>query len=441
MTGKGGEDMKCLRHSIIFLVMVTLVLTCSLTKVLAAEQNIRVGLWTRQSSIMVSSDKLFLIKDPGTNDTFGKYNAGDKVLITQKNGRLYINNLPAKSMVLSVQPSDDDGRTVVNKKTYRGRILIKKMTDGITVINDLPLEQYLYSVVATEMPATWPVEALKAQAVTARSYALYSLNRHENEGFDVCALAHCQAYGGSNVENDIVQKAVDDTRGQVLLYAHKPIFAAFHASSGGNTENSEDVWGTYLPYLRAVKDYDQNSPNYHWSLQMTPVELSGKLNQYGYDIGTLQSVTLSALNSGGQVDRSKNGAVKTVVFSGDKNIARLTGNEVRRVLGLKSTKFAIDVIIPSPKKINVPIDQYSGYSKDIDVELPDYKVPKIKTGANNNIHPITNRSGEVIKIDGYGSGHRVGMSQWGAKTLAEQGYDYQTILYTYYSEVSIGNWY
>ncbi|MDQ0204846.1 SpoIID/LytB domain-containing protein [Pectinatus haikarae] len=431
--------MKCLKMIVRFLLITIAVSISSSTSVLAAEANIRVGLWTGQSSIMISANKVFSVKDPGTNDIFGKYNAGEKILVTQKNGRLYINNLPAKSMVLSVQAEGEDGRTEVNKKAYRGRILIKKAAEGMTVVNDLPLEQYLYSVVPEEMPSTWPAEALKAQAVAARSYALYSLNRHENEGFDVCALAHCQVYGGSNVENDIAKKAVDDTRGQVLVYAHKPIFAAFHASSGGNTENSEDIWGTYIPYLRSVKDYDRKSPAYHWTLQISPTDLSEKLRQYGYDIGNLQTVTLSGFGSG-QSDRSENGAVKTVIFSGDKSIVKLTGSEVRRVMGLKSTKFAIDVIIPSPKKINVTIDQYSGYSKDIDVDLPDYKVPKMMTGAGN-IHPITNRSGEVVEIEGYGSGHRVGMSQWGAKALSEQGYDYQAILYAYYSDVSIEDWY
>jgi stage II sporulation protein D len=289
------------------------------------------------------------------------------------------------------------------------------------------------------MPSSWPIEALKAQAVAARSYAIYSMNRHEAEGYDVCALTHCQVYGGSNVENEIAAKAVDATRGQVLLYDHKPIFAAFHASSGGSTENSEDVWGTFIPYLRSVTDYDQNSPDYHWMVQFTPADLSQLLSQYGYNIGTLQSITLSDFNSG-QSDRSVGGAVKEVVFSGSQNTVELTGSKVRSILGLKSTKFAIGVFVPLPKKIDVAIARNSGYNKSIDVNLPDYQVPKMMTGSKN-IHLITDSNEEIIKVEGYGSGHRVGMSQWGAKALAEQGYDYQSILYTYYTEVSIGNWY
>ncbi|WP_196595367.1 SpoIID/LytB domain-containing protein [Pectinatus frisingensis] len=425
------------KHLIMGLILVLLMGIQSRT--FAAQPNIRVGLWTQQTNVTVSANEVFEIRDPGTNDRFGKFTTGTRVLITQKNNRLYVNDLPVKSIVLSVQAIDENGRVEVNNKAYRGKILIKKMDNGMTVINDLPLEQYLYSVVPEEMPSSWPIEALKAQAVAARSYAIYSMNRHEAEGYDVCALTHCQVYGGSNVENEIAAKAVDATRGQVLLYDHKPIFAAFHASSGGSTENSEDVWGTFIPYLRSVTDYDQNSPDYHWMVQFTPADLSQLLSQYGYNIGTLQSITLSDFNSG-QSDRSVGGAVKEVVFSGSQNTVELTGSKVRSILGLKSTKFAIGVFVPLPKKIDVAIARNSGYNKSIDVNLPDYQVPKMMTGSKN-IHLITDSNEEIIKVEGYGSGHRVGMSQWGAKALAEQGYDYQSILYTYYTEVSIGNWY
>ncbi len=430
--------MQYVRKIVLCFVMAVITLGIPITA-FAAEPNIRVGLWTRQASILVSSNEAFVIKDPGTSDNINRFGAEAKVLITQKDNRLYVNNQPVKGMVLAVQPENKDGRTIVNKKTYRGTILIKKTANGMTVINDLPLEQYLYSVVPEEMPSSWPIEALKAQAVAARSYALYNLNRHEDEGFDVCASVHCQVYDGSNVETDIATKAVDDTRGQAALYGHKPILAAFHESSGGSTENSEDVWGTFIPYLRSVVDFDQKSPDYHWTLQITPSDLSQKLSQNGYDIGTLRSITLSGFESG-QPDRSPGGSVKEVIFSGDKNIVKLTGSAVRKILGLKSTKFAVNVIVPSPKTINVTIDPYSGYSKDIAVDLPDYQVPKMMTGAQN-IHALTNNAGETIQIDGYGAGHRVGMSQWGAKALAEQGYNYQSILYTYYTEISIGNWY
>lgn len=425
------------KHLIMGLILVLLMGIQSRT--FAAQPNIRVGLWTQQTNVTVSANEVFEIRDPGTNDRFGKFTTGTRVLITQKNNRLYVNDLPVKSIVLSVQAIDENGRVEVNNKAYRGKILIKKMDNGMTVINDLPLEQYLYSVVPEEMPSSWPIEALKAQAVAARSYAIYSMNRHEAEGYDVCALTHCQVYGGSNVENEIAAKAVDATRGQVLLYDHKPIFAAFHASSGGSTGNSEDVWGTFIPYLRSVTDYDQNSPDYHWMVQFTPADLSQLLSQYGYNIGTLQSITLSDFNSG-QSDRSVGGAVKEVVFSGSQNTVELTGSKVRSILGLKSTKFAIGVFVPLPKKIDVAIARNSGYNKSIDVNLPDYQVPKMMTGSKN-IHLITDSNEEIIKVEGYGSGHRVGMSQWGAKALAEQGYDYQSILYTYYTEVSIGNWY
>ncbi|WP_196593766.1 SpoIID/LytB domain-containing protein [Pectinatus sottacetonis] len=426
------------RKYVVMVVAFVITAASSLT-VSAAEPNIRVGIWINQSSVLVSNNAVFTIKDPGTNDVYGKFDAGDKVLITQKNNRLYINKLPVKSMVISISSVEKESRTQVNGKTYRGIILIKRAVKGMTVINYLPLEQYLYSVVPQEMPSSWPMAALKAQAVAARTYALYSMHRHENEGFDVCAMIHCQIYGGSGVENEIAKQAVDETRGKVIFYEHKPIFAAFHASSGGKTESSRDIWGTPVPYLKSVTDYDQKSPDYHWQIKMTPENLSEKLARNGYDIGKIKSVTLSAFGSGSE-DRSPAGAVKTVIFTGDKDTVKLTGREVRHLLGLKSSKFAISVIVQSPKKLKVTIDKYSGYGKDIAVALPDYQVPNSITGPKS-IHRITGHGGELVLIDGYGAGHRVGMSQWGAKALADKGYDYQKIIYTYYTDVSIGNMY
>lgn len=429
--------MRCKKSIIAILFFILMLGNCVVSA--AEEPNIRVGILTNQSNVYVTANEDFMIKDPGTNDVFGKYAANEKILISEKNNRMYVGKLPINNRTISVVTSDKDARIQVNQTKYRGSILFKNINNHMSVINVLPLEKYLYSVVPQEMSSSWPMTALKAQAIAARSYALYSMHRHEAEGFDVCSTSHCQVYGGSDAETNIAITAVDETKGQVLLYDHKPIAAAFHASAGGRTESSKDVWGTEVPYLQSVADFDQKSPAYHWQIKITPQILSEKLAHAGYMIGNLQSMALSSLDKPA-ADRTTGGMVKSIVFTGDKDTAVISGSKLRAILGLKSAKFAVAVTTPTQKTVKVVLDKKSNYSKDIEVELPDRKYTSFSVG-NKNIYKITGGIGEQIIIDGYGSGHRVGMSQWGAKALAEKNYTYQQILYNYYTEVSIGQWY
>ena len=134
--------------------------------------------------------------------------------------------------------------------------MIKNMSGKLTVINDIDLESYIKGVVPSEMPASWEFEALKAQAIAARSFALANLGKQSRNGYDLKDNTEDQAYGGASAETNITNKAVDETHGLVLTYDMKIISAYYFASAGGMTNTS--IWGGDVPYLRAVPSFDDN---------------------------------------------------------------------------------------------------------------------------------------------------------------------------------------
>lgn len=395
---------------------------------LAEQPIIKVGIWSNQSNVLVSADTRFAITNEKTKEILGTFPGKEKVSITVNNEQIFLNGKPVLATSLKVEPSLTDGNhyVEVNRKQYRGTITLHRTTGkmGLTVVNTLPLEQYLYGIVPDEMPSEWPAEAVKAQAVAARTFALYNLHKHAADGYDVCATVDCQVYGGKSSETEQATKAVDSTYGQVILYNEKPIQAFFHSSSGGFTENSENVWGTAFPYLRAVADYDQKSPASKWEKNLLPADLSAALKREGYNIGEVRAIELSVLQSlpVSDPDRGISGRVKSIRMIGDKGSATLTGTKFRTLFGLKSTLFDIKVIIPLDKSVDVRItDSYGDREmKSIEINLP----PRQETGLLNekqNIRRITGRPGEMIVVTGSGWGHGLGLSQWGAKGMAEKG--------------------
>ena len=405
----------------------------------AAEPLLRIGLWEKQTNVMLSASQPFLLRDSSSRTVVGKYPAQTKIFVSWKNGMLFIDNKPVKATGIEMEYETEknglNGVFEVNRKTYRGRILLKTAAAGMTVINALPVETYLDGVVAGEMPDDWPAEALKAQAVAARTFALYNIGRHGSEGFDLCASTHCQVYGGAGMEQPHAVAAVEATRGQVLTYGGKLITALFHTSSGGQTENSEDVWGSYFPYLRSVKDSDQEAPFYRWTVKYTAADIEKRLQAAGISIGKLQAIGSSPLKDAQQAfpDRSAAGRVKKLQFIGTQGSTELSGDRVRSIFGLKSTYFDVETMVPTDKKIDVPISPY--YKKEIAVDLPPYKEKGLYTDPES-LHRICGRPEEYISFAGRGWGHGLGLSQWGAKSMAKT-MNYQQILYHYYTGTEI----
>ena len=152
--------------------------------------------------------------------------------------------------------TDSYGYVSTKGKWYHGKLMVKNVGGKLIVINDIDLESYLKGVVPSEMPASWEFEALKAQAIAARSFALANLGKQAKYGYDLKDNTEDQAYGGASAETNITNKAVDETHGLVLTYDMKIISAYYSASAGGMTSSS--VWGGYAPYLHSVPSFDDN---------------------------------------------------------------------------------------------------------------------------------------------------------------------------------------
>lgn len=273
-----------------------------------------------------------------------------------------------------------DLRTTIDGKEYYGGVTVNKGKDSLTVINLAPLEEYLRGVVSKEMSPSFPAEALKAQTVAARTFALKNRGRHVKEGFDLCDSTHCQVYIGV-AAYDSIDKAIDETRGECLTFKEKLAESNFHTDSGGMTESVSDVWGTAVSYLTAVKEFIQ--PRDSWTVKIGVKDFSSR---FGENFGNLKSIKLSKLTVGKSAsDRTTSGRVKSAQVIGSKKTLTLEGTEFRRKFSLPSTLFDIKI------------------------------------------------DGDEVIFTGYGHGHGVGMSQVGARDYAKNGWSYQKILAHYYS--------
>ena len=373
------------------------------------EPVIRVGLSEGQASAVITADDAYVIRDAVTGQGIDKIAGKAMTTVAVKDRKFVVNNkaISAQKIRFSIADSRTARYLSVAGSQYRGDIVLVLAEDKtITVINEVKLDDYIGGVISEEMSPEWPLEALKAQAVAARTFAVYSLGIHDGEGFDVCATTHCQVYGGIESESPMGLRAVSATRGEIMTYQGKPIYAAFHSSSGGMTAGSEEAGGNALPYLKPVRDpQDTATPNRNWQVSLSARELSTKLAAAGFRIGNLKAVELTPLDIGkGASDRYPSGRIKQVRFIGSVQTVDVPGPKLRWIVGLPSTL----------------VDDRRGTGKST---TPNTKGKIEFSGAN----------AEVV-FDGYGRGHGIGLSQWGAKALAAKK-TYRDILNHYYKDV------
>lgn len=221
---------------------------------------IKIGLQVDADWVGVGSSHATSLIDANTNKTVMKIDAMKGYeIVPYKNtmaikidGKFY----QIYSDYVVLKPAEN-GFISAKNKWYRGFLVIQNKNKKLTVINDVNLEDYLKGVVPSEMPSSWEIEALKAQAVAARSYALANLGKRASLGFDLKDTPEDQAYGGATAETSKTNTAVDETNGLVLTYNYKVVSAFYSASAGGHTVTSKQAWGSDLPYLRAVPSFDE----------------------------------------------------------------------------------------------------------------------------------------------------------------------------------------
>jgi stage II sporulation protein D len=216
------------------------------------------------------------------------------------------------------------------KHLYRGSIQVDVVSGKLRAINMVGLEQYLYGVVPSEMPYTWHPEALKAQAVVARSYALAT---RKSGAFDLYPDTRSQVYLGLEHERPSTNTAVDATAGKVVLYEGQVAKTFFFSTSGGRTASAEDVWGEAVPYLVSVPDpYDSISPYHTWGpFAYTGAKLARMMKMKGRVVDL-------------QADLNSSGRIKTLNVVGTKGNVTIPGADLRQRLGVRSTWFSVGVL-------------------------------------------------------------------------------------------------
>ena len=359
--------------------------------------------------------------------------------------------------VLPMEERGEDGTATWFKGyKYPGGFSYPRVTGGdLNVINVVNLEDYVKGVIPYEMNGSWPLEALKAQAVCARTYVCKSVKHLSSYGFDVCNTTCCQVYygrgSGALYPSDTSDKAVDRTAGECLYYDGELVKdAVYHSSDGGATEDAYYVWGSKRGYLIGKQDpYEAEItiPSYEYSVTYTASELTYILKQKGYKVGTVKNVYVSEYTPMGNVYK--------VTFEGTGGSATVKGDTCRTVFSsstynkyVKSLRFDIN---GGGKKtvyyVNGDADTLQTLA-DVCVLTGDGEVTtlegesftvltaegktEVEAGSTSS-----SKKTDRFTIEGAGWGHNVGMSQYGAKAMAELGYDYDEILEFYYTDVRI----
>ncbi|MEB3172574.1 MAG: SpoIID/LytB domain-containing protein [Cyanobacteriota bacterium] len=309
---------------------------------------------------------------------------------------------------LWLEPATAESLIALQQRSFRGRLRVLRQGEVLLAINHVTLEAYLPSVVGSEMPASWPQPALRAQAVAARTYALRQ--RRRQAAFDLQATVASQVYKGVGSETPSTREAVAATRGQVLTYQGSLIEAVFHSSSGGSTEASGELWAQQLPYLVPVPDFDDHSPVRSWQERFSP----DQLQQLFPETGGVQALRVTS--------RSNSGRVRQLRLDGPRGALSLSGAELRKRLGLRSTWIELELLGTA-----VALGAAEAPAVLQGLELPWPPPPPPQVDLQLAPAPLAG-----LLIRGRGFGHGIGMSQWGAHGLAQRGASYAAILSHYY---------
>ena len=356
----------------------------------------------------------------------------------------------------------------LNGNPYRGMLTFAVNGTTMTAVNVIDLEEYLYGVVPSEMPQSYEKEALKAQAVAARTYAMTKLGAHTGSGYQLCDGVNCQVYKGYSNEAAPTTAAVDATSGEVACYNGSPIEAVFSSSTGGYTENSENVWWATVPYLRAVPEIAEYGDN-TWTRELTLDELTALLETKGAGIGAAKDIVITKLSTGGRVQE-----LQIVGTAGTKVLNKETlrtyfsgacgslpskmftingkGGEIGQYAdgslktetaapaksgGLLAAAASQGIIV----KADGALSYLNGKNISVDVEVNRFsdRTPVSVDNSDYEVYSVnisTVKNGKFL-FEGVGVGHGVGLSQKGAQAMAQLGYDYKDILYHYYTGITI----
>ena len=434
-----------------------------------------------------ASDKIALIETATSEKPSGIYPRDNAVTLLAPDSNLILFEYCSSDgeMGLSAREDDDVNKDDPNavpkenfiitpaKNSYRGIFLFARYENGISVTNLIDLENYVAGVVPWEIGNHWEIDALKAFACIVRSYTLSYIGHHKSLGIDLCNGTDCQVYMGTGKENDAIREAVSSTEGMLVTYNGKPCSAFYSAVTGGCTVNIEQIWnGSAYPYLRAVstpwEDYASH-PNGVWLGEVSGYELYSYLYGKGYKQlqGAIAEINILELaeNStyvyrlelvdiyGVKITLKGTDIIRTALSRYLKSANFVVGHKgnialLNRVVELMTAEGGAELPITETeekktmkvmtadgiKEIDVTegmsVIQADGAEKVITERPPHYEIPddahaRLDSGTNNFL------------FIGKGWGHGGGVSQWGVKNMAEQGYTWEEIIHAYFTDVDI----
>jgi len=331
---------------------------------------VRVALLKGAESVRIGGDGVLAVDQDGE-----PLDVGFPLLVKRSRDGLSVNGRALRTLKASAPAS-----LQINGKGYRGRIEITPADKGLLVIDELPLEDYLVGLINCEISSQWPIEAIKAQAVIARSYALYQMEARRNAPFHLESSVMDQVYDGCDIEDSRAARGVRETAGEVLMFDGKVIQAFYHSSCGGHTEAAENVWGYPLPYLPGVEcKYCLTAGAGKWEQALSLRRIESLLKNSGYPVTGLREIKSGRKNKSGRLNDLKILSSRGSLIISAVNFRKAIGYSV-----IKST--------------------------NLDVKI----------------------SGDEALFSGVGYGHGVGLCQWGAKQRADDGFNYREILSYYY---------
>lgn len=342
-----------------------------------SENLIRVAILKEVSNVSIEGEGLLALPEKGAALLLNP-----PILVSNRSGKLLLNGKQYQSLRISAPD-----KTNINGKNYRGVLELMAQNNGILVINELPLEDYLIGVINSEISSSWPMEVIKVQAVIARTYAVAKREERQGALFHLESTVMDQAYDGSDLEDSRAAKGVHETEGQVLTYNGTVIQAFYHANSGGKTEASQNVWGMSLPYLQGVDDkYGLNAASSRWEQTLPLSRIASSLQVSGYKTGRIMEIRAGSRNNR---DR-----ISTIILYTDRGTISIPATKFRMAVGstiIKSTNFTV------------------------------------------------NTNGNSAYFKGRGYGHGVGLCQWGSRQRALDGFKYTEILSYYYPGTRLSN--
>jgi stage II sporulation protein D len=338
----------------------------------------------RELNLSIDGPYIFIDMDLGKAIAKGPKLLKAKVRLLDKGLFMGMDVYPSKRLI--IKPTKD-ATVVINNHTFRGDILLMRTPNNrLTVINNIDIEDYIKGVLYHEVSHHWPMEALKAQAVATRTYAIYKMDASKRNDYDVTNDIYSQVYGGKNSERYRTGLAVERTIGQVLNYQDKILPAYFHATCAGMTEDVKELWDMSTPPLRGVPcSFCQDSPHMNWKKNYRLQNIQSSLNKLGHKIGSIKEISI--------IERDRSERIKSLKIT-DRNEISITisGKDFREAIGPNELK--------------------------------------------SNNYEIT-MQGYYVDFIGKGWGHGVGLCQWGARGMAEQQFTFKQILSYYYPSAQL----